>query len=140
MIPQDVRVQRRDAIQQRLAAALCDHCRKMYKPQDAELDELIEEYGREAFAGTGISRESIVLAKPVGCNHCHGTGYRGRLGIHELLDCGDAMKSLIRKKGETDSVRELSVAQGMTSLKQDGILKVMQGLTEIHEIRRVCIK
>lgn len=50
------------------------------------------------------------------------------------------MKSLIRKKGETDSVRELSVAEGMTTLKQDGILKVMQGLTEIHEIRRVCIR
>ncbi len=125
---------------QRLAACLCDHCRKTYRPGETELNELIEEYGAEAFLSSGIVRESIVLAKPVGCEQCHGTGYHGRIGIHELLVCSDVIKSLIRKKADTDAIRDQAVAEGMTSLKQDGILKVMHGLTEMHEIRRVCIR
>lgn len=125
---------------QRLAARLCDHCREKYRPGEPELNELIEEYGAEAFVASGISRESIILAKPVGCDYCQGAGYRGRIGIHELLECSDTVKSLIRKKAETDSIRAQAVGEGMTTLKQDGILKVMHGLTEIHEIRRVCIR
>ena len=50
------------------------------------------------------------------------------------------MKGLIKRRADTDSVRELASADGMTTLKQDGILKVFQGLTDIHEVRRVCIK
>jgi len=123
---------------QRLAACLCDHCKEKYRPGDAELNELIEEYGVEAFAASRVNRDSITLAKAVGCDYCQNTGYLGRIGIHELLECSDVMKSLIRKKSETSIIREQAVAEGMTTLKQDGILKVMNGLTEIHEIRRVC--
>jgi type II secretory ATPase GspE/PulE/Tfp pilus assembly ATPase PilB-like protein len=125
---------------QRLAAALCDNCREKYQPQDEELNGLIDEYGAEAFAASGISRDSIILAKPVGCDQCHNSGYRGRIGIHELLECNDVMKNLIRTKAGTDIIRKQAVEGGMTSLKQDGILKVMQGLTVIQEIRRVCIR
>ena len=125
---------------QRLAASLCDHCKETYRPGDAELNELIEEYGAEAFAATGISREGIMLAKPVGCDYCQNTGYLGRIGIHELLECSDVMKGLIRKKAETDIIRRQAIAEGMTTLKQDGIMKVMHGLTELHEIWRVCIR
>lgn len=125
---------------QRLAASLCDHCKQIYRPNVVELNELIEEYGVADFAVSGIIRENIVLGKPVGCDQCQNTGYRGRIGIHELLVCSDAIKSLIRKKAETDAIRIQAVSEGMTTLKQDGILKVMHGLTEMHEIRRVCIR
>jgi type II secretory ATPase GspE/PulE/Tfp pilus assembly ATPase PilB-like protein len=125
---------------QRLAASLCSHCREEYRPGAEEIDDLITEYGREAFAATGISRESITLTRPVGCDDCHNTGYKGRIGIHELLECSDGIKSLIKKKAETGLLRDLAIAEGMTTLKQDGILKVLQGLTDIHEIRRVCIR
>ena len=104
------------------------------------MNKLIYEYGTEAFAASGVSRESIVLGKPVGCDYCHNTGYRGCIGIHELLDCSDIMKSLIQKKAGTDIIRAQAIVEGMTTLKQDGILKVMQGLTEIQEIRQVCIR
>jgi len=77
------------------------------------------------------------LAKAVGCDYCQNTGYLGRIGIHELLECSDVMKSLIRKKSETSIIREQPWRKD-DDLKQDGILKVMNGLTEIHEIRRVC--
>ena len=125
---------------QRLAASLCDHCMEKYRPSEEEINELITEYGEDSFATTGISRESITLTKPVGCDYCHNTGYKGRLGIHELLECSDGIKSLIKKKAETGLIRELAIREGMTTLKQDGILKVLQGLTDIHEIRRVCIR
>jgi type II secretory ATPase GspE/PulE/Tfp pilus assembly ATPase PilB-like protein len=125
---------------QRLAACLCEQCREKYRPSEEEINELIAEYGAEAFVATGIRRESIHLARPVGCEHCHNTGYKGRLGIHELLECSDDIKSLIKKKAETSLIRNLAIAEGMTTLKQDGILKVLQGLTDIHEIRRVCIR
>jgi type II secretory ATPase GspE/PulE/Tfp pilus assembly ATPase PilB-like protein len=125
---------------QRLAASLCEQCREEYRPAEEELDELIAEYGSEAFAATGISRERITLTRPVGCDSCHHTGYKGRLGIHELLECSDGIKSLIKKKAETGLMRNLAISEGMTTLKQDGILKVLQGLTDIHEIRRVCIR
>jgi type II secretory ATPase GspE/PulE/Tfp pilus assembly ATPase PilB-like protein len=125
---------------QRLAAALCDHCKEKYQPREDELKRLIDEYGAEAFTESGISRENIILAKPVGCDYCHNSGYRGRIGIHELLECSDDMKSLIRNKTGADIIRKQAVLEGMTSMKQDGILKVMQGLTVIQEIRRVCIR
>lgn len=125
---------------QRLAASLCDHCLETYRPDEEEIDELIAEYGSEAFAASEISRENINLARPVGCDYCHNTGYRGRIGIHELLECSDSIKSLIKKKEETAIIRKLAINEGMTTLKQDGILKVLQGLTDIHEIRRVCIR
>ena len=125
---------------QRLAASLCERCLEKYRPEKDEIDELITEYGAAAFATTGIRRESIILTRPVGCDFCHNTGYKGRIGIHELLECSDGIKSLIKKKAETALIRDLAIAEGMTTLKQDGILKVLQGLTDIHEIRRICIR
>jgi type II secretory ATPase GspE/PulE/Tfp pilus assembly ATPase PilB-like protein len=125
---------------QRLAAGLCCHCSEKFRPQAAQLNELINEYGPDAFALSGVDRDDIILARPVGCDYCKHTGYLGRIGIHELLECSDTMKCLIQKNAGTDMIRSQAVTDGMTTLKQDGILKVMQGLTELHEIRRVCIR
>lgn len=125
---------------QRLARRLCSHCKEVYVPAQAELDELLEEYGRDAFAGTGIDLKSIILARAHGCEQCGQSGYHGRLGIHEVLDASDHLKYLIKRRADTDDIRLQAIQDGMTSLKQDGILKVLQGLTDIHEVRRVCIK
>ena len=80
------------------------------------------------------------MSRAVGCDRCGGSGYRGRLGIHEVLECTPKLKGLIKRRADTDAVREQAALDGMTNLKQDGILKVFQGLTDIHEVRRVCIK
>jgi len=125
---------------QRLARRLCSHCKEAYVPTQAELDELLEEYGCDAFAGTGIDLKSITLARAHGCEQCGQSGYHGRLGIHEVLDASDHLKYLIKRRADTDDIRLQAIQDGMTSLKQDGILKVLQGLTDIHEVRRVCIK
>lgn len=125
---------------QRLARRLCKGCKRVYKPSERELEEIIAEYGGDAFLETGLSKKDITIAEPVGCDLCENTGYHGRLGIHELLDCDDAMKSLIKKKPATAEIREMAVSGGMTTLKQDGILKVFQHLTDIHEVRRICLR
>jgi type II secretory ATPase GspE/PulE/Tfp pilus assembly ATPase PilB-like protein len=125
---------------QRLARRLCTDCRDSFQPSEAEYDGLVDEYGRNEFANTGLGRADVVMYRAVGCDRCGHTGYRGRLGIHEILECTDALKGLIKHRADTGIVREQAVHDGMTSLKQDGILKVLQGLTDIHEVRRVCIK
>lgn len=125
---------------QRLGRRLCSDCKESYRPTEAEFDDLVEEYGRSAFAETGLGIDDLTLFHASGCDRCGHSGYRGRLGIHEVLECTSKMKGLIKRRADTDSVRELAAMDGMTSLKQDGLLKVFQGLTDIHEIRRVCIK
>ncbi|GFE61473.1 GspE/PulE family protein [Geobacter sp. AOG2] len=125
---------------QRLARRLCPDCKESYQPTEPEIGEYIDEYGQEDFTLSGIKREGLTLYRAVGCERCGHSGYRGRLGIHEVLDCTSQLKSLIKRRAHTDSIYEQAVTDGMTSLKQDGIIKVLQGLTDIHEVRRVCIK
>jgi type II secretory ATPase GspE/PulE/Tfp pilus assembly ATPase PilB-like protein len=124
---------------QRLARRLCD-CREVYRPELQELQEIMEEYGAGAFRAAFPADTELTLARPVGCPKCNQSGYKGRLGLHELLECTDEMKGLIKRKSEVEHVRQQAVADGMTTLKQDGILKCFQGLTDLHEVRRVCIK
>jgi len=125
---------------QRLARRLCLECKDVYHPNDEEVYEIINEYGREAFVGTGLGRGDLALARAVGCDKCGHSGYRGRLGIHEVLECSTTLKGLIKKKATTEEIREHAISEGMTTLKQDGMLKAFQGLTDIQEVRRVCIK
>ncbi len=133
-----------DALQvilaQRLARKLCGHCTEKYVPDDRELNGLIDEYGGDLLSAGGYKRENVILARAGGCKYCMDSGYMGRLGIHELLVCTDDLRELIKKKADTTKIRKQAIADGMVTLKQDGILKVLQGLTDIHEIRRVCIK
>ncbi|MEI7816479.1 MAG: GspE/PulE family protein, partial [Desulfuromonadales bacterium] len=125
---------------QRLARRLCKDCKVSFVPSEAEFEELVDEYDRTKFATTEIERAETTMFRAVGCDRCGHTGYRGRLGIHEVLECTDELKSLIKRRADTDNVREQAAKDGMTTLKQDGIIKVLHGLTDIYEVRRVCIK
>jgi type II secretory ATPase GspE/PulE/Tfp pilus assembly ATPase PilB-like protein len=125
---------------QRLVRRLCEECRVSFKPDEAEIEELIDEYGRAEFSLSGLDRNDITMSRATGCDVCAHTGYRGRLGVHEVLECTPRLRGLIKRRADTDSVREQAVTDGMNTLKQDGILKVFMGLTDIHEVRRVCIK
>jgi type II secretory ATPase GspE/PulE/Tfp pilus assembly ATPase PilB-like protein len=125
---------------QRLARRLCSDCKTEYTPEKKEIDDIILEYGLDDFKKTGISPAEIRLHKAVGCPKCGDSGYKGRLGLHELLEGTDPMKSLIKRKSEIEAIRSQAIEDGMTTLKQDGILKCFQGLTDIKEVRKVCIK
>lgn len=124
---------------QRLCRRLCD-CKQQYQPDRKELEDIILEYGVEEFKKTGINPADIRLHRAVGCAKCSESGYKGRLGIHELLQGTDEMKTLIKRKSEIEAIRRQAINDGMTTLKQDGILKCFQGLTDLKEVRKVCIK
>ena len=127
---------------QRLVRTLCPDCKKQYKPTHAEYDELVREYGSEEFRQfVNIPyNDNLVLYKPDGCDACNNTGYRGRMGLHELLMGTDEMKKLIQTKAKMEDLREQAVKDGMTTLKQDGIAKIFEGKTDLLQVRKVCIK
>ena len=123
----------------RLARKLCQHCREPYHPTREEFDDMVNEYGREPFAASGIQYDAeLTLYQPMGCNRCFNTGYAGRVGIHELMVATPRIKSLIREFLTGEMIFERAVNDGMLTLMQDGILKVIQGLTDMSEIRKVC--
>jgi type II secretory ATPase GspE/PulE/Tfp pilus assembly ATPase PilB-like protein len=127
---------------QRLVRTLCKTCKRKYHPSQTEYEELVREYGEEDFAETlNIPySDDLQLYKPEGCDMCSNTGYRGRMGIHELLMGTDEMKKLIQNKAEMVKLREQAVKDGMATLKQDGISKIFQGHCDLLEVRKVCIK
>jgi type II secretory ATPase GspE/PulE/Tfp pilus assembly ATPase PilB-like protein len=127
---------------QRLGRTLCSSCKEEYHPDEEEFNDLVLEYGgEEEFAKTGIQyTKDLKLSNPVGCGKCSDTGYRGRMGIHEMLEGTDEIKRMVQLKKPLGEIRAQATLDGMTSLKQDGILKVFGGKTDIKQIRMVCIK
>jgi type II secretory ATPase GspE/PulE/Tfp pilus assembly ATPase PilB-like protein len=125
---------------QRLVRRLCTKCAKEYNPAREEYEEIASDFGKKTFEAVGPKYESdMVLKAPGNCEMCSGTGYKGRMGIHELMEGTPTIKRKIKKKASTEELFETAAKEGMTTLKQDGILKVFHGYTDIREVRRVCI-
>ncbi len=125
---------------QRLVRKLCSSCAKEYNPAREEFEEIVSDYGKKAFEKSGIQFDSeLILKGPGSCDVCSGTGYKGRMGIHELMEGTSAIKRMIKKKASTEELFEQASKENMTTLKQDGILKVFKGITDTREVRRVCI-
>ncbi|MCX5831136.1 MAG: GspE/PulE family protein [Deltaproteobacteria bacterium] len=126
---------------QRLIRTLCKSCKEAYHPTLAEYEEMAESFGPELFAKQNIPyTDDLTLYRPKGCDACDKSGYKGRVGIHELLVGTDEVKRLIQKHATVEEMRDMAMAQGMTTLLQDGILKAIQGITDFKQVRRVCIK
>ncbi len=144
---------------QRLARKLCV-CKQEYTPDSAEIrtfvaeyaDELrntaawkadpggeaqliyerwIEEYGKDG---------ALKLYKAVGCEKCGQSGYKGRIGLHELLVIDDGVKRLIQERARVAEIFSAAVEAGMRTLKMDGMEKIMLGMTDLKHVRSVCIK
>ncbi|OQY05548.1 MAG: general secretion pathway protein GspE [Desulfobacteraceae bacterium 4572_123] len=125
---------------QRLVRKLCTKCRKAYHPSREEFDELAVEYDVERFKSSGIKYSpDLILYRAAGCSKCSGSGYKGRMGIHELMEGTPMIKKMIKKQAGSEELFMQAAKEGMDTLKQDGIMKVFQGLTDFTEIRRVCI-
>jgi type II secretory ATPase GspE/PulE/Tfp pilus assembly ATPase PilB-like protein len=126
---------------QRLVRTLCKNCKEAYHPTPSEYEEVAIIYGREKFDKLHIPyTDDFVMYRPKGCDICDKSGYRGRMGIHELLVGTDEIKRMIQKHATVDEMREVAAEQGMTSLLQDGIVKSIKGFTDFKQVRRVCIK
>ena len=126
---------------QRLVRTLCKNCKEQYQISPLDFEQMATEYGKSDFAQQALTYDNNSnLYRAKGCQICMDTGYKGRMGIHELLLGSDGIKKLIQDKAPVDNIRQLACKEGMTSLKQDGILKVFQGHTSIDQVRAVCIK
>jgi type IV pilus assembly protein PilB len=117
-------------IAQRLARRLCLKCRAPYTEPTEVLDSL-------GFPHDPNDVPEIYRA--VGCEACSGTGYRGRLGLHEVMTMTDELEQLVVTRATGTEMRQVAIAQGMVSLREDGWAKVAQGLTTIEEVLRVSI-
>jgi type II secretory ATPase GspE/PulE/Tfp pilus assembly ATPase PilB-like protein len=125
-------------VAQRLMRTLCGKCKEPYAPKQEEFDKLVHLYGVKYYNELGLDTKDLKLMKPVGCDICGGTGYRGRAGIHEVLSSNPEMAHLIATKGSMADIRELAMKQGMRTMRQDGIYKIFKGVTDLDQLRRVC--
>jgi type II secretory ATPase GspE/PulE/Tfp pilus assembly ATPase PilB-like protein len=125
---------------QRLTRRLCPSCREESLVTNDDFEMIVSEYGEKHFGKSGLEyEEGMNLYKAGGCEQCSGTGYRGRMGIHELMEGTPRIKLMIKKQANTEQMFDVAMEEGMTTLKQDGIMKVIQGHTDMAEVRRVCI-
>lgn len=126
---------------QRLVRTLCKKCKEAYNPTADEYKELAVSYGEENFKNLNIPySKNLTLYRPKGCDACDRSGYKGRIGIHELLIASENIKKSIQQKASIETMRDIAMSEGMTTLFQDGIMKALQGLTDVRQVHRVCIK
>ena len=144
---------------QRLAKKLCD-CKQEYLPDSDEIKLFVAEYAEELrhssawkadYAGEAKKLYDgwvklygqdgrLKFYKAAGCDKCNKTGYKGRLGLHELLVADDHLKRLIQERARVGELFSFAVEAGMRTLKMDGMEKIMLGLTDLKQVRSVCIK
>jgi len=122
---------------QRLVKTLCPNCKEPYTPDQEELDEISMEFGEGLENVVDQSfLDNPVLYRAKGCNQCM-EGYKGRLGIHELMINTANLKRLIKYQKQTEELMQQALSDGMFTLKQDGLVKVIRGITDIHQVRKV---
>ncbi|MFN4319421.1 MAG: GspE/PulE family protein [Aquificaceae bacterium] len=120
-------------VAQRLMRKLCPRCK------------LVDDTPREALHRLGVLKSpdediTIYKANPKGCDHCNGSGYKGRTAVHEILEVDEEMRKLIVKGATAEDIRDLARKKGMRTLYEAGILKVRRGITSIAEVERVLAK
>jgi len=120
-------------IAQRLVRKLCEYCKEPYQATREMLERLdfpenvVEDW------------KNISLHRAVGCTRCSGTGYKGRVGIYEIMPVTEAIERLIVERKSADEIMRVAAAEGMITLRQDGLERVVQGKTSIEEISRVIV-
>ncbi len=134
---------------QRLAKALCARCKQAYQAEPAEIEELAAEFCVDTeFDPAAIIRQwkqeyarddGFTLYRATGCDDCSHTGYKGRLGLHELLSVTPRIKRMIQTRAPISELLPAAFSGGMRTLKQDGLAKVLQGRTDVIQVRAVCV-
>ncbi len=116
-------------VAQRLARKLCEKCKQAYAPEERELIE----------AGFAESRvpDLGLFFRPSGCQSCSNTGYRGRIGLYEVMPMTEEIERLTVERASSETVKRVAIEQGMYTLRDDGLHKAASGMTSIEEIARV---
>jgi type II secretory ATPase GspE/PulE/Tfp pilus assembly ATPase PilB-like protein len=126
---------------QRLCKRICIQCKEAYHPSRQEYDELVQGCGAREWEQWGVAdATSMMLYRGRGCDVCNRTGFKGRVPLHELLIGSEEMKSRIQSKAHTVEMLNVAMREGMITLVQDGIRKVLQGVTTCRQVRSVAMK
>jgi type IV pilus assembly protein PilB len=133
-------------VAQRLVRKLCKECKTPYKIDKKQLKELSEIYDvdhltellrRDGFLGGGETLDKVDFYHGAGCKQCNGEGYKGRMGIYEVLEVTKAIQDLINKDAANAEMLETAEKEGMIPIVEDGFAKAIKGLTSLEEIMRV---
>jgi type IV pilus assembly protein PilB len=121
------------ALGQRLVRRICEHCKKHRDLNDNEINNLSALMSPKKLQD--LKTRGIFYGK--GCKECNNSGYTGRIGIHEVLEITDAVRDAILKRFSAAQIKEIAIKEGMTTMFDDGIQKVIDGITTIEEVLRV---
>ena len=126
---------------QRVTRRICTTCKTVYQPT-AEVEQDIREilgklWTKDPSAATGGVNSKLELSRGEGCEQCGNTGYRGRIGIFEVLPVTEKIGRLILERASAGEIEKAAVAEGMITMKQDGYMKAVEGITSIDEVLRV---
>ena len=121
-------------IAQRLLRKICDACKISVTMTQKDLAKHLPQEAIHAHFGTNAS---VTLYQGKGCKMCHNTGYLGRLGVFEVLEVSKDIRRLIAEKADSDSITKQAVTEGMETMLDDGLDKVLKGMTTIEEVIRV---
>jgi len=120
-------------IAQRLARKLCSHCCEMYQPS---VDELLSSRVSPEVA---MASDGMVFYRKRGCPRCNQTGYKGRVGIYQLLTMTESIAQLAVSRASRDEIEREAIGAGMKTLWDDGLAKVAAGLTSVEELARILV-
>jgi type IV pilus assembly protein PilB len=118
-------------VAQRLLRKLCDRCREAYEPSEVQLIEA----GYPEYQWQEVKQ----LYRSVGCQSCAKTGFRGRIGLYEVMQVSEEIERMAVERSSSEAIRHLAVEQGMTTLRQDGLEKARLGMTSVEEVLRVVV-
>jgi type II secretory ATPase GspE/PulE/Tfp pilus assembly ATPase PilB-like protein len=128
-------------VAQRLVRRICTDCLEQYHPEQEEFEEMVQAYGPDDFQKLNVNYDDdLSFHRGKGCAACNNTGYRGRAAIHEVLVATDPMKKLIQSKARVAEMVKVAKDEGMTTLVQDGVLKSLDGLTDLKQVKAVALK
>jgi len=117
------------AVAQRLIRKICPKCSQLRKPTDEELEKFKKELKKVP--------PNIKIPQAKGCKYCNSTGYRGRIAIFEIFLVDDEVEKFILDNPSIAALRQLAIKKGMVPLKQDGLMRVLEGVTTLEEVERV---
>ncbi len=126
---------------QRLCKRLCVHCKEAYHPDRQEFDDLIQSYGVGDWDRVGVTYSpELNLYRARGCERCNQSGFKGRMALHELLVGSDDVKRCIQSRARTAEMVGIAKREGMVTLLQHGIQKILEGVTTYRQVRAVAVK
>ncbi len=126
---------------QRLIRTLCQKCKEPYHPSVQEFNEIVEAYGADYFDRTGVDyTPELMLYQPKGCQACGNSGFKGRMGVHELLVGTDDVKRAVQRRAPIDELRKIAQDQGMRTLLQDALEKMFKGICDYKQARAIAVK